>query len=75
MSARGLALLADTAGDPSRASTLLADARAHCHRLAKPDVWLVSYILDAQCELGRRHGHPDTKAWVETMQNLAARPG
>jgi hypothetical protein len=27
------------------------------------------------CELGRRHGHPDTRVWVETMRNLASRTG
>ena len=38
-------------------------------------IWLDGYILDAQCELGRRHGHPETRAWVETMRNLASRTG
>jgi hypothetical protein len=75
MSARGLALLAEAAGDTERAFALLADARARCHRLAEPYVWLDGYILDAQCELGRRHGHPDTRAWVESMQDLTARTG
>lgn len=54
---------------------LLADARVRRHRLAEPCVWLDGYILDAQCELGLRHSHPDTRAWVETMQNLTARTG
>lgn len=75
MSARGLALVAEAAGDTGRAFALLSDARARCNRLADPYVWLEGYILDAQCELGLRHGHPDTRAWVETMQNLASRSG
>ena len=25
--------------------------------------------------LGRRHGHPDTGLWVETLRNLASRSG
>jgi DNA-binding SARP family transcriptional activator len=75
ISARGLALVAEAEGEAERAFALLADARARCHRLADPYVWLDAYILDAQCELGRRHGHPDTKAWVETMRTLTSRTG
>lgn len=75
MSARGLALVAEAAGDTERAFALLSDAHARCNRLADPYVWLDGYILDAQCGLGRRHGHPDTRAWVETMRNLASRSG
>jgi tetratricopeptide (TPR) repeat protein len=75
MSARGLALVAETDGDTSRAFALLSDARARCNRLADPYVWLDGYILDAQCELGLRHGHPGTRAWVETMRTLASRTG
>jgi hypothetical protein len=44
-------------GEPDRAVALLADARTRTNRLADPYVWLDAYILDAQCELGRRHGH------------------
>ena len=75
MAARGLALVAEAAGDTERAFGLLADARARCSRLADPYLWLDGYILDAQCELGRRHGHADTRVWVETMRNLASRTG
>ena len=75
MSARGLALVAEAAGDTERAFALLADARARSGRLAEPYLWLDGYILDAQCELGRRHGHPDTGVWVEQMRNLASRSG
>ena len=50
-------------------------ARTRCNRLADPYVWLDGYILDAQCELGRRHGHPDTRLWVEAMRELASRTG
>ena len=67
--------VAETVGDSERAFALLADARARCNRLADPYLWLEGYILDARCELGRRHGHPDTRAWVERMRNLASRTG
>ncbi|MET0492112.1 MAG: hypothetical protein ABW000_03180, partial [Actinoplanes sp.] len=45
------------------------------NRLADPYVWLDCHVLDAQCELGRRHGHPDPGKWVAAMQELAARTG
>ena len=73
MSARGLALVADALGDTERAFELLAEARLRCNRLADPYVWLDAYILDAQCRLGRRHGHPDTARWVDAMHRLSSR--
>ena len=33
------------------------------------------YILDAQAELGRRHRHPDTRVFVDTLRTLASRTG
>ncbi len=73
VTARALALVADARGDSPEAFELLADARARCNRLADPYVWLDAYILDAQCALGVRHGHPDTARWVATMHRLASR--
>jgi len=73
VSARGLALVADAVGDTDRAFELLAEARLRCNRLADPYVWLDAYILDAQCTLGRRHGHPDTAHWVDAMHRLSSR--
>lgn len=75
MSARGLALAAETAGHAERAFEILADARIRCNRLADPYVWLDAYILDAQCEMGRRHGHPETGSWAALMRSLASRTG
>jgi DNA-binding SARP family transcriptional activator len=75
ISARGLALVAEATGETERAFEILFDARTRCNRFADPYVWLDGYILDAQCELGRRHGHTDTKLWVETMRQLASRTG
>ena len=75
MSARGLALVADIHGDPSRAFDILADARRRCRRWADPYVWLDAYILDAQCDLGRRHGHRELTTWIDTLRNLASRTG
>ncbi|MCY1136668.1 BTAD domain-containing putative transcriptional regulator [Actinoplanes sp. Pm04-4] len=75
MAARSLALVADAAGDPARAFDLLADARTRSNRLADPYVWLDAYILDAQCDLGRRHDHPETQEWAGALRRLAARTG
>jgi tetratricopeptide (TPR) repeat protein len=75
MSARGLALLASVAGDAEHAFALLAEARTRCNRLADPYVWLDAYILDAQCELGLRHHHPETGRWIELLRELASRTG
>lgn len=73
--ARGLARVADVRGDADRAFDILADASARSTRLADPYVWLAAYLLDARCEVGRRHGHPDLPAWVERMQELTSRTG
>jgi DNA-binding SARP family transcriptional activator len=75
ISGRGLALVAEAAGEVGRAFALLSEARIRGKRLAEPYLWLDGHILDAQCQLGLRHGHPDTSAWVATMQHLAARAG
>jgi hypothetical protein len=75
ISARGLAMVAEAAGDVDRAITVLLDARTRCNRLADPYVWLDVHILDALCELGRRHGHPQTRDWVEQMHDRASRTG
>jgi tetratricopeptide (TPR) repeat protein len=73
--ARGLARVAEAAGDTARAFAILADAASRSTRLADPYVWLAAYILDTRCELGRRHGHPDTAVWVARMQELTSRTG
>ena len=73
MSARGLALAAEAGGDTDEAFRLLADARVRGNRLVDAYVWLDVYILDALCELGIRHGHPDTGSWVAAMQKVASR--
>jgi DNA-binding SARP family transcriptional activator len=75
VSARGLALVAAADGDAAGAFEILADARRRCNRLADPYVWLDGYILDAQCDLGCRHEHPDTARWVRTLRELASRGG
>jgi DNA-binding SARP family transcriptional activator len=75
ISARGLALRHDASGDTDAAFTVLLDARRRANRLADPYLWLDVHILDALCELGRRHRHPRTAAWVEEMHRRASRAG
>jgi DNA-binding SARP family transcriptional activator len=75
LSARGLALVAEAEGDTGRAFAMLAEARVRGSRYADPYVWLECFILDAQCELGRRHRHAGNGDWVATMQELASRTG
>jgi hypothetical protein len=70
-----LALVADAHGATDEAFQQAEDARTRSNRLPDPYVWLDGYILDALCELGRRHGHPETGSWVETLRDLASRTG
>lgn len=73
MSARALALVAEAQGDTERAFAIGIDAHARCSRLADSYVWLEGYILDALCELGRAHGHPETESWTAALQMLVDR--
>lgn len=73
--ARGLALVAEAAGDADGAFVMLADARRRADRLPDGYTWLDGYILAAQCEIGLRHRHPDVRRWIADLQELAARTG
>ena len=75
IAARGLALVAEASGHPDTAFTVLLDARSRTTRLADPYVWLDVHILDALCEVGRRHGHASTPDWVAEMRDRASRTG
>ncbi|WP_433830725.1 tetratricopeptide repeat protein [Actinoplanes sp. CA-015351] len=73
--ARSLALAAEARGDTEQAFALLSEARTRSNRLADPYVWLDAHILDAQCELGLRHGRPEAPAWIDDLRRLTARTG
>ncbi|MEZ0448510.1 BTAD domain-containing putative transcriptional regulator [Cellulomonas sp. ICMP 17802] len=75
ISARGLAMLAEALGEVDQAFAVLLDARARATRVADPYVWLDVHILDALCELGRRHRHPLTASWADAMLDRASRTG
>lgn len=74
-SARGLALAADAQGETDRAFEVMAEARIRCNRLSDTYLWLNVHILDAQCQLGLKHEHPDTGSWITTMYREASRNG
>lgn len=71
--ARGVALAADAQGETDRAFQVMAEARLRCNRLSDTYLWLNVHILDAQCQLGLKHGHPDTESWITTMHREASR--
>ena len=75
IAARGLALVAETAGRTDEAFRTLLDARARNTRVSDPYVWLDVHILDALCTLGLTHAHPETAHWVTTMREQASRTG
>ncbi len=75
ISARGSALVAEARGQVDEGFAGLVDARVRCNRLADPYVWLDAYVLDALCDLGRRHHHPDTGTWITMMRDLTSRTG
>jgi DNA-binding SARP family transcriptional activator len=75
ISARGLAMLAEARGDVDEAFAVLLDARARANRLTDPYVWLDVHILDALCEIGRRHGHPMVGSWASAMLDRSSRTG
>ena len=75
MSGRGLALLAEARGDTKQGFLILKDAAERCIRLPDTYVWAEAYILDTQCSLGLTHGHPETKAWISKLYDLATRTG
>lgn len=75
ISGRGVALAAEANGETDRALAGLLDARERGNRSADTYVWLDAYILDALCEVGLRHGHPDASSWVSRMRALTDRSG
>lgn len=75
VSARGLALAREAGGDTEGAFEMLTEARRRCNRHADSYRWLDVYILDAQCGLGGRHDHPETRRWIEEMSEAATSTG
>ena len=67
--------MAEARGEADQAFAILLDARARASRLADPYVWLDVHILDALCEIGRRHRHQLTATWADDMLDRSSRTG
>ena len=72
---RGLGRVAMARGEPQRAVEILADALARCVRLPDAYLWGKAYALDALCGVAVAQGMPQASAWINEMQDLAARSG
>jgi len=75
VSARALALLAESQGETTRAFAGLQDASDRCDRRLDTYVWARAYVLDAQCALGITHAHDRTRFWTDSLYDLATRSG
>jgi tetratricopeptide (TPR) repeat protein len=74
-SLRGQGLLAVAQGDESLALELLTAAPAACRRVRDAHDWVEGYCLDALCGFAVAKGLADADAWVEELEDFAARRG
>jgi DNA-binding SARP family transcriptional activator len=72
---RGLGRVAMARGEPQRAVEILTDALARCTRLPDSYLWGKGHLLDALCGVAVAQAMPQASAWVNEMQELAARSG
>ncbi|WP_457281510.1 BTAD domain-containing putative transcriptional regulator [Polaromonas sp. P5_D5] len=72
---RGLGRVAMARGEPQRAVEILADALTRCVRLPDAYLWAKAYALDALCDVAVAQAMPQASAWINEMQDLAARSG
>lgn len=72
---RGLGRVAMARGEPRRAAEILVDALARCVRLPDAYLWGKGYALDALCGVAVAEAMPQASAWVNELQDLAARSG
>jgi DNA-binding SARP family transcriptional activator len=75
MGARGLGLVAASAGDLDRALTLLEDAPRICRRLPDAYLWIEAYGLDALCSVAVDNGLASAPRWIEELEQLSGRCG
>jgi DNA-binding SARP family transcriptional activator len=75
IAARGLGRVAQHQGDHDGAATRFMDAIVRSVRLPDAYVWAKAYALDALCEVAVARGMPRAIAWVDELQQLAARCG
>jgi DNA-binding SARP family transcriptional activator len=72
---RGLGRVAMARGEPQRAIEILTDALARCARLPDAYLWGKGHALDALCGVAVAQAMPQASAWINEMQELAARSG
>jgi DNA-binding SARP family transcriptional activator len=72
---RGLGRVAMARGEPQRAAEILVDALARCTRLPDAYLWGKGYALDALCGVAVAQAMPQASAWINELQDLAARSG
>lgn len=72
---RGLGRVAMARGEPRRAAEILIDALARCVRLPDAYLWGKGYALDALCGVAVADAMPQASAWINELQDLAARSG
>lgn len=72
---RGLGRVAMARGEPQRAAEILLDALARCTRLPDAYLWGRGYALDALCGVAVAQAMPQASAWINELQDLAARSG
>jgi DNA-binding SARP family transcriptional activator len=75
LGARGLGLVAAARGQFQTASERLQEARTRCVRLPDAYLWIEAYSIDALCSVGVAQGAPESIAWIEDLESLAARTG
>jgi DNA-binding SARP family transcriptional activator len=75
ISARGLGRVAQHRGDFDAAATSFMDAIVRSVRLPDAYVWTKAHALDALSEMAVARGMPRAIAWVDELQQLAARCG
>jgi tetratricopeptide (TPR) repeat protein len=72
---RGRGRVAIARGESQRAVEILVDSIARCVRLPDAYLWGKAYALDVLCGLAAAHGMPQASAWIDELQDLAARSG
>jgi hypothetical protein len=72
---RGHGRVANERGEPQRAVEILVDSIWRFVRFPHPYRWGKAYALDVLCGVATTHGMPQASAWIEAMQDLAARTG
>jgi tetratricopeptide (TPR) repeat protein len=75
LAGRGLGLAAWAAGDVARAVALLEDAAERSTRLQDAYVWVRAYTIELLCRIGVENALPQTRDWLQELQQLAARCG